>query len=329
MVSMSPIQIGIIGAARIVRLALLAPARKVDGVTVTAVAARDPARARAYAAKHGIPRVHDSYEALLADPDIDAVYVPLPAALHARWTLAVISAGKHALVEKPFTANAIEAEQVAAAAAGYNRVVMEAYHTGHHPLTARLREMLASGAVGPVRSARAIFYVPLPPGRNIRWNLALGGGGLLDVGYYPVRLLRDLFGEATVARAQARQQNGIDRYMEADLVFPGGVRGTAASSLWSRHLFGSSLRIEGEKGRMTVTWPYHPHIASSIKVRTDGRTHQERADRTPTYTYQLRAFREAVLGHGPVGTDAVAAVPQMQTLDAIYRASTMQPRCLR
>ncbi|MEV0726968.1 Gfo/Idh/MocA family oxidoreductase [Micromonospora purpureochromogenes] len=324
---MTATRIGIIGAAQIVRKGLLLPASKVCGVTVTAVAARDPARARAYAAKHGIPRVHDSYEALLADPDIDAVYVPAPAALHARWTMAVINAGKHALVEKPFAANATEAEQVAAVAAGSTRVVMEAYHTGHHPLTARLREILASGAVGRVLSARATFYVPIPPGRNIRWNLTLGGGCLLDVGYYPVRLLRELFGEATVAYADAREQNGLDRYMEAELTFPDGVRGTVISSMWTRHLFGSSLQIEGEKGRMGVSWPYHPHVAAWIKVRAEGRTHKERADRTATYTYQLRAFREAILNHGPVITDAAAAVRQMQMLDAIYLASGMQPRC--
>ncbi|MBG0561552.1 Gfo/Idh/MocA family protein [Actinoplanes aureus] len=325
---MTEIQIGVLGAARILRGALLAPAQRVDGVTVAAIAARDPARARTYAAKHRIPRVHDSYEALLADPAIDAVYIPSPAALHARWTMAALDAGKHVLVEKPFTANAAEAERVAAAIATSDRVVMEAYHTGHHPLTARLREILASGEIGTVRAARAIFLVPVPPGRNIRWNPALGGGGLLDVGYYPVRLLRDLFGEATVERAHALHRNGIDRYLEADLTFPGDVRGTVVSSLWSRHLFGSSLRVDGDRGRLTVSWPYLPQFGSRITVRAGGRAHRERADRTPTYVYQLRAFRDAVLGDGPILTDAAAAVSQMRALDDIYVACGLRPRCL-
>ncbi|WP_328471950.1 Gfo/Idh/MocA family oxidoreductase [Actinoplanes sp. NBC_00393] len=325
---MAVTRIGILGAARIVRTALLAPARHVDGVAVAAVAARAPARARAYAAKHRIPQVHDSYQALLADPAIDAVYIPTPASLHARWTLAALEAGKHVLVEKPFTANAVEAERVAAAAAGSDRVVMEAYHTGHHPLTARLREILGRGEIGTVRAARAFFYVPIPPGRNIRWDPALAGGGLLDVGYYPVRLLRDLFGEPTVSRGRALQRSGVDRYLEADLVFPGDIRATVRSSLWSRRLLGAGLRVDGDRGRLSVSWPYHPQVGARITIRSDGRSRKERADRTSTYIYQLRAFRDAVQNGGPILTGAPAAVLQMRTLDAIYRACGLEPRCL-
>lgn len=108
-----PIRFGILGAARIVNDALLAPARQVDGVQIAAIAARDPQRARAYANKHVIPRVHASYESLLADPDIDAVYVPLPAAMHEEWVIASVHAGRHVLCEKPFTSNAAAAERVA------------------------------------------------------------------------------------------------------------------------------------------------------------------------------------------------------------------------
>ncbi|MFE4835230.1 Gfo/Idh/MocA family protein [Arthrobacter sp. NPDC056691] len=126
------------GAARIAEEALLVPARQVDGVQVAAIAARDPHRARAYADKHGIRRVHPSYESLLADPDIDAVYVPLPAALHAAWTIAAINAGKHLLCEKPFASNSAAAVKVASVAATADHVVMEAYHTHYHPMHRRL-----------------------------------------------------------------------------------------------------------------------------------------------------------------------------------------------
>jgi predicted dehydrogenase len=133
---------GTLGAARITPKALIEPARAVPEVTVTAVAARDPQRARAFAAKHGVARVHDSYEALIADPDVDAIYNPLPNSLHAPWTLRAIAAGKHVLCEKPFTSNAAEAEQVAAAARASGLVVMEAMHYRYHPLISMIGDRL-------------------------------------------------------------------------------------------------------------------------------------------------------------------------------------------
>ncbi len=131
------VQIGILGAARIAPLALIKPAKHNDEVVVVvvaAVAARDASRARAFAAAHRIARVHDNYDALIADPDLDAVYNPLPISLHGRWTRAALAAGKHVLCEKPFTANAAEAREIAELAAQSNRVVMEALHYPYHPL---------------------------------------------------------------------------------------------------------------------------------------------------------------------------------------------------
>ncbi len=134
---MADLRIGVLGAASISPTALFKPARAVDGVEVTAIAARDQRRAHAVAAKWGIPRVHADYAAVLADPDVDAIYLPLPNGLHASWTLAALAAGKHVLCEKPFTSNADEAQIVATAAAGGDRVVMEAFHYRYHPLMTR------------------------------------------------------------------------------------------------------------------------------------------------------------------------------------------------
>ena len=141
-------RIGILGAARIAPLALINPAKENTEVVVAAVAARDVSRARAFAAKHGIARVHDSYEALIGDPDLDAVYNPLPNGLHGRWTRAALTAGKHVLCEKPFTANAAEAREIAELAAKSDRVVMEAFHYRYHPLTLRAEQIIASGELG-------------------------------------------------------------------------------------------------------------------------------------------------------------------------------------
>ncbi|WP_461171106.1 Gfo/Idh/MocA family protein [Arthrobacter sp. Z1-15] len=183
----SSTRIGVLGAARIVRTAQFAPEQHMDGIEISGIAVRVPQRAQAFAAKRGIPRTHSSYEAMLTDPEIDAVYFALPAALHAEWLISAVQAGKHVPCEKLFTSNAAAATRVASVAATSDRVVMEAYHTHYQPQHGRLREILVAGEIGKIRSARATFCIPVPPGRDIRWNPASGGGSLLDVGYYPVR----------------------------------------------------------------------------------------------------------------------------------------------
>ncbi len=173
-------QIGVLGAARIAPPALIKPAKTNNDVVVAAVAARDVSRARAFAAKHDIARVHDSYEALLADPDIDAIYNPLPNGLHGKWTRAALAAGKHVLCEKPFTANAAEAREIAELAAQSDRVVMEAFHYRYHPLALRIEEIIASGELG---------------------KLAAGGGG-------PVLPAAEVLRHPLQLRARRRRDHG-------------------------------------------------------------------------------------------------------------------------
>jgi predicted dehydrogenase len=321
------LRFGVLGAARINSSALIAPAGRIEGIEIAAIAARDPHRARSFAAEHRIAQVHADYESLLADDRIDAVYVPLPAALHGRWTLAAIRAGKHVLCEKPFTANAPEAEQVAAAAASTDTVVMEAYHSFHHPLRRRLQEIVGGGMLGRIHSAKASFCVPIPPGRDIRWDLDLGGGGLLDVGYYPLRMLRDLLGsDPSVDAVETRSRGGIDRVMRAILRFEGNVRAEVVSSIWSRRLFASVLAVHGSEGRLRVSSPYHPQMGSVVRVDRGGIRTREGTTRRATYDYQLEAFRDAVRGHAPVLTGAPEAVAQMRVIDELYTAAGLEPR---
>jgi len=162
--SLERLRIGTLGAARITPAALIKPARHVPEVSVTVVAARDPDRARQFAAKHGIPVVHASYDALIDDPGIDAIYNPLPNSLHAPWTLRAIEAGKHVLCEKPFTSNAAEAEQVAAAAKGSGLVVMEAFHYRYHPLARRMLDVVAGPDTGQVVAGPGTGQVVAGPG---------------------------------------------------------------------------------------------------------------------------------------------------------------------
>src|SRR5882757_5880439 len=177
---MNPLRIGVLGAARIAPNALIKPAAAGEDVVVASVAARDRSRAQEYAAKHGIPTVHDSYEALLADPTLDAVYNPLPNGLHGRWTLAALAAGKHVLCEKPFTANADEAVAVDSAADAAGLVVMEAFHYRHHPLATRMREVVDQGLIGEVRHIDAWMCFPLLNRKDIRYRLDLAGGATMD-----------------------------------------------------------------------------------------------------------------------------------------------------
>ena len=214
-------RIGILGAARIAPSALIKPAQGNAEVVVAAVAARDASRARAFAAKHGIARVHDSYEALIADPDLDAVYIPLPNSLHGRWTRAALAAGKHVLCEKPFTANAAEAREIAELAAKSDRVVMEAFHYRYHPLTLRVEQIIASGELGKLQRVEAALCFPLPKFSDIRYDYSLAGGATMDAGCYAVHMVRT-FGGSTpeVVSAQAKLRDPqVDRAMTAELRF--------------------------------------------------------------------------------------------------------------
>ena len=194
---MEPVRFGTLGAARITSQALLRPAARLEEAEVVAVAARDLARARRFAEKRRIPRVVSDYEALINDPDIDAVYNPLPNGLHGRWTIAALEAGKHVLCEKPFTANAAEAEEVAAVATESGKTCAEAFHYRYHPLWARALDLVAQGAVGRIEHVEATMCVPLFPPNDIRWSWPLAGGALMDIGCYAVNMVRSLAEEDT------------------------------------------------------------------------------------------------------------------------------------
>jgi predicted dehydrogenase len=320
------LNIGVLGAARITRDALIKPAGEVDGVEVTAIAARDRVRAAEAAARHGIPNVHDGYEALLADPAIDAVYIPLPNGLHGRWTLAAIEAGKHVLCEKPFTANADEAREVAAAAKASPVVVMEAHHTTYHPQTKRAAEIVRGGMLGELESAEAAFIVPMPPSGDIRWNVDLAGGSLMDLGCYPLRWLRDVLGVApSVVSATASDREGIDASMDARLDYA-GVPGRVRAAMWATPPLLIEAEVRGSAGVMHVRAPYAPQTKGRIAVDGPGLRLREKADKKASYTFQLEAFRDAVVAAGRNLTDSAEAVETMQEIDDIYRAAGMEPR---
>ncbi len=325
---MGPLRIGVLGAARITNQALMKPAARVDEVDVSAIAARDRKRAEAYATKRGIQRVFGSYDELIADPDIDAIYNPLPNGLHGRWTIAALEAGKHVLCEKPFTANAEEAEKVAEVARRSGRVCMEAFHYRYHTLFQRLVEVVRSGEIGTVQRIEAWMCFPLLPKGDIRWDLSLAGGTLMDVGCYAIHQIRSLAGEEpeVVSARTSERFPGVDRLAEAELRLPGGATGHLRVSMFSRHVLSLGLRVHGEHGGIRALNVTAPQFVHRVKVTTPTGTRRERFTRDASYLFQLRAFAGAVLRDEPILTGVDDAVANMRVIDAVYRAAGMEPR---
>lgn len=320
--AMEPLRIGVLGAAKITKGALVKPAAANPNVVVSAVAARDRVLARAWADKHGVERVLADYNALVEDPAVDAVYVPLPNGLHGRWTLAAITAGKPVLCEKPFTANAEEAGQVSAAADAAGIVVMEAFHYRYHPMAARLKEIVDGGEIGQIVRIESSMCFPLPRFNDIRYNLSLAGGALMDAGCYPVNMCRFLAGrEPRVIRSSALSHGkGIDRAMHIDLDFDGGLTGEVRCSMWSRELLRMSTKVLGSEGELRVFNPMAPQAGHRITIRGRSGRRVEHVTKRPTYEFQLEAFVQAVRNGGPVVTDPTDAVLNMTVIDAAYEA---------
>ncbi|MEV6447365.1 Gfo/Idh/MocA family oxidoreductase [Amycolatopsis sp. NPDC051716] len=322
------LRIGILGAARIAPAALIKPASSVSPVSVTAVAARSRDRAQAFATRHGIPRVFAGYDELLADPDIDAVYNPLPNGLHGRWTLAALAAGKHVLCEKPFTANAAEAREVAQAAAASDRVVMEAFHYRYHPLALRVEEIVASGELGSLQRVETALCFPLPKFSDIRYDYGLAGGATMDAGCYAVHMARVFGGETpSVVSASAKLRSPrVDRAMTAELAYPSGHTGRVECSIWSSSVLKISAKVVGSRGSLSVLNPLMPQAYHRLTVRTGGSRRTEKFPRKSTYAYQLEAFAAAALEGAPVKTSAADAVETMTVIDEIYRAAGLPVR---
>lgn len=324
----SELRIGILGAARIAPASVIKPAERNREVVVAAVAARDRARAERFARKHGIPQVYDSYRALIDAPDLDAVYIPLPNGLHGRWTRAAVQAGKHVLCEKPFTANAAEAAEIAALASASDRVVMEAFHYRYHPLIAAAEQIIASGELGTLRRVETALCFPLPKFSDIRYDYALAGGALMDAGCYAVHMARVLGGETPeVIGAQAKlREPHIDRAMTAELRFPSGHTGHIQCSMWSAAVLRVGATVIGERGRMRLVNPVLPHLGHLLTVRSQGGRRVRRFGHRTSYDYQLDAFAAAVLRGEPVATGPSDAVHTMTVIDAIYRTAGLPLR---
>jgi predicted dehydrogenase len=332
----TPLHIGILGTAMITPAAMIVPARQVPEVQIVAVAARDMARAQHFAQQHGIAKTHPSYEALIADPDIDAVYNPLPNSLHAEWSIRAMRAGKHVLCEKPFASNATEAEQMAQVAVETGRVLSEAFAWVHHPIAARVNEVIANGEIGAVQHIEGEFRIPLIQRRNIRWRYDLAGGSLMDIGCYPLTWIRQVSnpfcgGEPIVDHASASTWTPkVDRWLRADFKLPNGGTARLTCAMLSIIPLRARVSIRGEHGIIDIGSPYHPQGSIyphyvHVQTREGGLRCEDWASHS-SYVCQLRAFARACNGSAPIVTDPAFGVANMRQIDAIYQAAGLPIR---
>ena len=314
-------------------MAVIQPSR-ITGDRLVAVASRDRGRGDDYAARHGIERVLDDYQAVIDDPEVDVVYNPLANGHHAPWNLRAIAAGKHVLSEKPYASNAAEARAVRDAAAAAGVHVVEAFHYRYHPLQQRMIELAGSGEIGDVVYVEARMLMAPPPAGDLRWDWDVAGGGLMDVGCYAVHGLRDLAGlmggDPGVVRARAGELPAhprIDAWLTADLEYPNGVPARIECSM-THGVLDFSLRIVGSNGEAYAPAFVLPHMDDRIIVTVGTEQRVEELGSRSSYTYMLEALRRLVRSGEPMVTDADDAVVTMQMIDDLYTAAGMSPRPL-
>ncbi len=316
------LRLGLLSTAAI-NTKLLGGVRAAEGVEVVAVASRDRERAEAYAAEHEIGRAHGSYDALLADEEVDAVYVPLPNSLHVPWSIRALQAGKHVLSEKPLTRRPEEAQAAFDAAERAGRVLAEAFMWRHHPQALRLQELVRERAVGNLRLIRATFCFDLlsadDPG-NVRLDATLDGGGLMDVGCYCVSAMRLLAGEPE--RVSGRQvlsgKDGVDVRFAGTLGFAGGVLGAFDCGLDMTPR--AELEVIGDAGMLVLPDPWHSREPRIEVRRPDGTEVIEIEARNP-YACELEDLAAAVRGERPLRFGREDAVGQARTIAALYRSA--------
>jgi predicted dehydrogenase len=324
-----PLRFGILGAARIAPDALIKAAQNVPDADVVAVAARDPKRAREFADAHSIPRVLATYDDLVNDPELDVIYNPLPNSLHCEWTIAALRAGKHVLCEKPLASNAVEAERMAKAADESGKILGEAFHYRYHPLADRIRALMTDGTLGRLVRVEGDFSVPIPE-TNIRFDWGLAGGATMDLGCYPLHMIRYFSGltpRVVSAKAETGPKN-IDIAMDVDLELAGGVTAKMSCAMKKDSPLRASFMARGERGELRVTNPIAPHRGHQLIVKTGAGEKTETVPGDTTFTHQLRAFIKAVRGEAKFPTDGAEGIINMRVIDDVYRAAGLPPRAM-
>jgi predicted dehydrogenase len=314
----SSVRWGIISTALINRL-VIPPAQGSEKVDLIAVASREQARAEEYAREWGIERAYGSYDALLDDPDVEAVYISLPNSLHCAWSIRALEAGKHVLCEKPMSRREAEVAEAFDVAERTGRYLMEAFMYRHNPQTRKARELVQAGAIGALRAVRAAFSFSLGDPTNVRLRADVDGGGLMDVGCYCVSGCRLFAGEPErVYGEQMVGPTGVDVVFAATMRFANDVVGEfdCGLSLPSR----DELEVMGAEGSLFLDDPWHAR-EPVIELRRDGEVERIEVERANSYGLELENLSDAIRGLAEPLLGREDAVGQARAIEALYRST--------
>jgi xylose dehydrogenase (NAD/NADP) len=318
---MTVLRWGLLSTARINRR--LIPAIRATGrAELLAVASRDQSRAEAYAAEWGIPRAHGSYEALLADPEIEVVYISLPNSLHAEWTIRAARAGKHVLCEKPLALSPEACDQVIAAAESAGVVVAEAVMYLYHPLLRKVGELVKEGAVGQITLVRGAFSIFLDQMDNVRWRPDLGGGSLWDLGSYPVSFIRFVVGDPVeVFGWQTLSASGVDATFAGLLRYDNGVLGILDCGF--RQQFRVQAEVVGTGGALVIQRPYPITAQSRILLRQGFEEKEITLPEADSYQCEVEALVAAILDDAPLPVPLFSSRSNAATLAALVESARL------
>jgi predicted dehydrogenase len=311
-------RLGIVSTADINRK-VIPGAHASEKIELVAVASREQRRAEEYAKQWEIPRAYGSYESLLEDPDVDAVYISLPNTMHREWSIRSLEAGKHVICEKPFSRHPDDVEAAFDAAERTGRLLTEAFMYRHNPQTARLVELVRDGAIGELRVVRSAFSYALYDAENIRLRTDVDGGSLMDVGCYCISGSRLLAGEPESVHGHAYiGPTGTDWVFTGALRFPGDVLAVfdCGTSLTER----DELEAIGSEGSLFLDDPWHC-TEPVIEIRRGDGVERVELERVDSYRLELENLADAIAGEAPLLLGREDALGQARTIDALFRSA--------
>jgi predicted dehydrogenase len=322
------VHFGILGAARIADAVLIRPSRLVAEATVHGIASRDTGKSMRFANRNNIVAYPD-YESLIQSSRIDAIYIPLINSQHCEWSVKALRAGKHVLCEKPIANNLAETRKMVEAASVADKILFEGMHYLDHPFMSRVRALVSE--MKNVSRIDAKFCLPLVNPGNHRFDYECGGGALMDLGCYCINAMRFIANSAgftdeptvTGVNAKCRSTN-VDRFMSATMQWKEGLTGGFQCSLFSRHLYASSLSVTGEDGSLSIYNPFLPHQYNFIRGRIGKTRISETIRAGTTYTHQLQAFLDCI--DKKRETNLVDAIATMKLIDDIYQLAGLPVR---
>ena len=319
---------GVLGTASIATRKVIPGMQKGDWSEVAAIASRDLGRAQKAARELGVAKAYGSYEELVADPEIEAVYIPLPNHLHVPWTAKAAKAGKHVLCEKPMALSAEEAKTLLAVRDRTKRKIGEAFMVKTHPQWLRTRELIRGGKIGELRGILTVFSYSNRDPKNVRNKAEWGGGGLMDIGCYPITLSRFMFGEEPVRVSGLMDLDpelGVDRLASGILEFRSGQ---SVFTVGTQSAYRQSMEFLGTTGRIAVEIPFNAPNDRPLRVIVDdcrdlfgGGVSVETIPACDQYTIQGEAFSRAIREDGEVPVPLEDAIGNMRVIDAIFKSA--------